>query len=90
MSSGNDPWAAAMGATPAAMDSTATRPNVSSHAEGRRTARALEMRSAQSALLSVPVSVTEGRAAAHAAISSPSGPLPATAKRRPESPDVFR
>ena len=59
MSSVNDPWPAAMGATPAAMASTATRPNVSSQADVSRTARAREMNSAHRSLLTVPVISTE-------------------------------
>ncbi len=90
MSSVNAPWSAATGGTPAAMDSTATRPNVSLHTDGRSTARALVMRSAQSALPSTPASVTEGRTAAHAAISPSSGPPPAMVRRSPASPGIAR
>ena len=69
------------------MASTATRPNVSSQADGSRTARAREMSPAHRSLLTVPVISTEGRADAHAATSSSRGPPPAMTRFSPGSPD---
>ena len=48
------------------------------------------MSSAHWSLLTVPFISTEGRADAHAATSSPSGPPPAMTRFSPGSPDFLR
>ncbi len=65
------------------MASTAARPNVSSQADGRMTARALAIAWAQAAGSSCPASRTEGRVAAHSVTAGSSGPDPAISRLSP-------
>ena len=66
MSSGKEPCAAATGATPRAIASTAARPKVSSQADGSTTARAAAIAAAHASGSSWPTTRTDGRVAAQA------------------------
>ena len=84
ISSGKAPWADATGAVPAAIASTATMPNVSSHCEGTTTAREPARMRDASDRDTWPAIRTLGWAAAQRSTAGAISPPPTTTSRRPE------